>query len=93
MFRVKPWTRRYSSIKWQFSTVETMGGLETNFVTEGFWDYLGAHGKFANVPAVHKILIQHIRDIAKDAEFCELLRPWLHEQFLKQPWNQVLSYS
>ena len=32
----------------QLPAVETMGGLGTNFVTEGFWDYLGGHGKFAN---------------------------------------------
>ena len=29
----------------QFSAAETMGALGTNFVTEGFWDCLGGHGK------------------------------------------------
>ena len=37
---------RNTAIK--FPAVETMRGLGTNFATEGFWDYLGGHGKFVN---------------------------------------------
>ena len=57
-----------------------MGGLGTGFVAEGFWDSLG--GQMA---AAYTTLIQHTRNIAKDAQVCELLRPWLHQQFSKQP--------